>query len=206
MVNPKVKRLPKTRIQSENQEIILKAALDIFSTYGYRGTTIQQVADKCGISKPNLLYYYSGKDDLYAAILERTLTEWQVPLSVLDVNKDPIAELSRYTVAKLEMSIQNPAASRLFANEILHGAPHIGKFLKGPLKDLVEAKAEVIRQWIDAGKINPIDPQHFIFAIWAVTQHYADFAVQVEALIGPKPDMERTKAAVLDILLRGLKK
>jgi TetR/AcrR family transcriptional regulator len=69
-----------------------------------------------------------------------------------------------------------------FANEILHGAPHIGKFLKGPLKELVEAKALVIRRWVAEGKLRPVDATHFIFAIWAVTQHYADFAVQVEAV------------------------
>ncbi len=201
----KAKPAAKTRIQSENQDLILKAALDVFSTYGFRGSTIDQIAVKCGLSKPNLLYYFRRKDDIYAAVLEHTLTQWLAPLRMLDVGNDPIAELTRYIEVKLDMSFANPAASKLFANEILHGASHIEKYLKGPLKELVEAKAAVIQQWIVDGKIRAVDPTHFIFAIWAVTQHYADFSVQVETLLKPSEKPATIKAAVVEILLRGLK-
>ncbi len=195
----------KTRIQSQNEQIILDAALDVFSTYGYRGSTIDQIAGKCGLSKPNLFYYFRHKADIYQAVLERTLVTWLEPLRTLDPEADPLGELARYVSAKLDMTFAKPAASRLFANEILHGAPHVGTFLKGPLKELVEAKSAVIRHWIAVGKLKPVDPLHLIFAIWAVTQHYADFAVQVEALTGGEPDREQTRRAVLDILLGGLR-
>ncbi len=114
-------------------------------------------------------------------------------------------ELTRYISEKLDMSFANPPASRIFANEILHGAPHIQKFLKGPLRELVEEKVKVIRHWIATGKIKPIDPPHFIFAIWAVTQHYADFSIQVEAVLGSADGKAQVKLAVAEILLRGLK-
>ncbi len=204
---PKTKAKPaaKTRIQHQNQELILAAALDVFSTYGFRGATVDQIAEKCGLSKPNLLYYFRRKEDIYVAVLEHTLAEWLKPLRMLDVHGDPIAELTRYITEKLELSEANPAASRLFANEILHGAPHISKFLKGPLKDLVSEKSTIIRRWVAEGKIRPIDPEHLIFAIWAVTQHYADFSVQVSAILGNEQKPGRTKQAVLDILLGGLR-
>lgn len=196
----------KTRIQVQNQEMILDAALDIFSGQGFRGTTVDQIAAHCGMSKPNLLYYFRRKDDIYVALMERTLDAWLAPLRTLNPNGDPIVELTRYISAKLEMSLSNPKASKLFANEILHGAPQVGGFLKGPLKELVDRKAAVINDWIAAGKINAIDAHHFIFAIWAVTQHYADFNVQVEAIRGRKTSLSATKTAVLEILLRGLKR
>ncbi len=194
----------KTRIQHQNEQIILDAALDVFSAFGYRGTTVDQIATKAGLSKPNLLYYFRRKEDIYVAVLEHTLDEWLAPLRMLNRDNDPIEELSTYISAKLELSWRNPAASRLFANEILHGAPHVEKFLKGPLKQLVDEKASIIEYWISARKMKPINPHHFIFAIWAVTQHYADFAVQVEVLDGLKCDFAKTKDAVLVILLRGL--
>ena len=202
---PKAEAKPerKTRIQSQNEQIILDAALEVFSAYGYRGGTIDQIAARCGLSKPNLLYYFRRKDDIYEAVLERTLADWLEPLRTLDPAADPVGELSRYITAKLDMTFERPAASRLFANEILHGAPHIGKFLQGPLRELVEAKALVIRRWVAEGRLRPIEPTHFIFAIWAVTQHYADFAVQVEAISGT-PDRARVRRAVLDILLGGI--
>lgn len=195
----------KTRIQSQNEELILDAALAVFSAFGFRGATVDQIAAKSGLSKPNLLYYFRRKEDIYQAVLERTLAEWLAPLRQLDAAADPVAELTRYISAKLDLTFARPAASRLFANEVLHGAPHIGKFLRGPLKELVDAKSAVIRRWVAEGKLRPVDPLHLIFAIWAVTQHYADFSAQVEALAGPETDTARTRQAVLDILLRGLK-
>jgi TetR/AcrR family transcriptional regulator len=204
---PKTKAVaaPKTRIQSQNEALILDAALDVFSVYGFRGTTIDQIAAKCGLSKPNLLYYFKNKERIYEAVLERTLALWLEPLQALDQTKDPIEELTRYIDAKLASTFARPEASRLFANEILHGAPHVASFLKGPLRELVANKAKVIRAWIAEGRLQPVEPEHLIFAIWSVTQHYADFAVQVEAVLGTKPPAKQVKAAVRDVLLRGLK-
>ncbi len=205
MPKPLAKTPQISRIQHQNQAVILKAALEVFSTYGYRGTTVDQIATRAGLSKPNLLYYFKRKEDIYVAVLEYTLDEWLKPLRMLDLNGDPITELTRYIYEKLDMSFANPSSSRLFANEILHGAPHIQKFLKGPLRELVEEKVKIIRQWIAAGKIKPVDPPHFIFAIWAVTQHYADFSTQVDAVLGSADRKEQVKQAVAEILLRGLK-
>jgi TetR/AcrR family transcriptional regulator len=196
---------PKTRIQSQNEALILDAALEVFSAYGYRGTTVDQIAARSGLSKPNLLYYFRRKEDIYTAVLQRTLTLWLEPLQALDPDREPIEELTRYITAKLDLTFARPEASRLFANEILHGAPHVAPFLKGPLRDMVLAKANVIRGWIEAGKLNPVEPIHLIFAIWSVTQHYADFSVQVEAVLGGKPQHKPLQATVLQLLLGGLK-
>jgi TetR/AcrR family transcriptional regulator len=205
MPQPQIKANANTRIQARNKETILAAALDVFSASGFRGATVDQIAAKAEMSKPNLLYYFRRKEDIYVALLEHTLTDWLEPLRALDPDGAPLTELSRYIAVKMDMSNANPKASRLFANEILHGAPMIEKFLKGPLKQLVSEKAAVIRGWVTAGKLAPVDPYHLIFAIWAVTQHYADFSVQVEAILGPEVDERSAQNAVTDILLRGLK-
>ena len=119
----KIEAAPKkaTRIQTRNRRAILEAALDVFSTYGFRGTTVDAIAERAGMSKPNLLYYFPGKEAIYRAVLEDTLQEWLRPLAELDPAGDPIAEIGRYIDAKLVMSRRRPEASRLFANEILHG-------------------------------------------------------------------------------------
>ena len=195
----------KTRIQHQNEALILDAALDVFSAYGYRGSTVDQIASRAGMSKPNLLYYFRRKEDIYTALLERTLKDWLEPLQALNPDNDPIAELERYITAKLNMTFEKPEASRLFANEILHGAPHVGPFLKGPLRKLVDAKAQVISGWINEGRIAPVDPYHLIFAIWAVTQHYADFGTQVEAVLGQEMNAKHIKQNVVEFLLRGLR-
>jgi TetR/AcrR family transcriptional regulator len=176
---------PRTRIQKEKRELILQAALDVFSRHGFRGSTIDQVAEAAGMSKPNLLYYFRRKEDIHTALMQRVLDTWLAPLEEMDADGDPIAEIRGYIRRKIEMARDLPRESRLFANEILQGAPRIMPLLEGELKTLVDEKAEVLTGWMRAGKLAETDPYHLIFSIWATTQHYADFDVQVRAVLGP---------------------
>ena len=173
-----------SRIQQKNREAILASALEVFSAAGFRGATLDRIAAGAGMSKPNLLYYFPTKSAIYVALLEDLLQDWLRPLAELDPEGDPAAEIDRYIRAKLEMSRARPEASKLFANEILHGAPMVGEILRGPLKALVDEKAAVIAGWVHAGRLAPVDPHHLIFMIWAVTQHYADFDAQIRAVLG----------------------
>ncbi|MDH5411241.1 MAG: TetR family transcriptional regulator C-terminal domain-containing protein [Alphaproteobacteria bacterium] len=197
----------RTRIQVENEEKILDGALEIFSRFGYRGATVDQIAAASGMSKPNLLYYFRRKHDIYVAVLRRTLEMWLQPLEEIDADGDPAGELSRYIAKKLEFSRTNPQESRLFASEIIQGAPQLRGVLAGQVHDLVESKAEVLRTWAKQGKIIDVDPFHLIFMIWATTQHYADFESQIEAVL-PGRDrneiIEEAYAPLTDIFLRGI--
>lgn len=174
----------RTRIQAVNSERILDSALEVFSRHGFRGATVDEIADHAGMSKPNLHYYFRRKKDLYLAVLNRTLEMWLRPLAEIAADGDPESEIRRYVEAKIDMSQRFPSASRLFASEVLQGAPMLKPLLETRVRDLVVEKAEVFRQWADAGRIGPVDPYHLIFMIWAMTQHYADFAVQVQAVTG----------------------
>ncbi|MBP2461852.1 MULTISPECIES: TetR family transcriptional regulator C-terminal domain-containing protein [unclassified Rhizobium] len=180
----------RTRIQEEKEEVILEAALEVFSVSGFRGTTIDQIAEAAGMSKPNLLYYFRTKEAIHRQLIDRVLSTWLEPLRAFDATGNPASEIRSYIRRKLEMARDFPRESRLFANEILQGAPHIEDELKGPLKDLVDEKARVIRAWSKAGKIRTCDPYHLIFSIWSTTQHYADFDVQVRAVLGQDQDGE----------------
>jgi TetR/AcrR family transcriptional regulator len=175
---------PLTRIQREKQDAILEAALDVFSAHGFRGATIDQIAEQAGMSKPNLLYYFPRKDAIYKRLITGMLEIWLAPLREMRDDGDPIPEIRSYLRRKLEMARDFPRESRLFANEILQGAPRIYDILEGELKMLVEEKAAILYGWMDEGKIARTDPYHLIFSIWATTQHYADFDVQVRAVLG----------------------
>jgi TetR/AcrR family transcriptional regulator len=178
----------RTRIQEEKEELILEAALEVFSQRGFHGSTIDQIAEVAGMSKPNLLYYFRTKEAMHRALIDRVLENWLEPLQAFDADGDPEEEIRSYIRRKLEMAREFPRESRLFANEILQGAPHIMAVLEGPLKDLVDEKADVIRAWIASGKVRDCDPHHMIFSIWSTTQHYADFDVQVKAVLGSGRD------------------
>ena len=194
---------PSTRIQKKNKVMILRAGLEVFSQFGFRGSTIDQVAELANLSKPNLLYYFPSKEAIYTALLAQLLDDWLEPLKSLDRDGDPVEELLNYANRKLAMSQNFPQESRLFANEIIQGAPRMGEVLKGELRELVDEIAIVIDRWIKQGRIKPVDPYHLIFTIWSLTQHYADFDVQVRAILGDVDPYEGAKSH-LEATLRGL--
>lgn len=198
----------KTRIGAANVDRILDAALVAFARHGQRGTRIERIAAAAGMSKTNLLYYFRTKDDLYRAVLARTLEVWLAPLRELDATSDPERSLTRYIEQKLDLSRRYPEASRLFALEMLQGAPHLAAVLEAELAGLVSRKVSIISAWIADGRLAPVDPHHLLFMIWATTQHYADFATQIAMLTGKDLSDEAfftaTKRAVVRTILHGV--
>lgn len=174
---------PQTRIQKKNRDLILDAALGVFSDHGFRGATLDQIASAAGLSKPNVLYYFASKEAIYTALLSGLLETWLDPLRDIDPEGDPVEEILAYIMRKLQMSREFPRESRLFANEIVQGAPRIEDQIKGPLKVLVDRTAELFNTWMKEGRLAENDPYHLIFSIWATTQHYADFSVQVTGIL-----------------------
>lgn len=173
----------RTRIQQEKEDAIMEAALNVFSSHGFRGSTIDQIAKMAGLSKPNLLYYFRTKEAVHRRLLDILLENWLEPLRKFGESDDPLEEIRLYIRQKLLLARDFPRESRLFANEVLQGAPHIQEELQD-LKILVDEKATLIRSWSKEGKIAKCDPYHLFFSIWATTQHYADFDTQIGVVMG----------------------
>ncbi len=192
-----------TRIQKKNKAAILEAALNVFSAHGFRGATVDQIAAEAGLSKPNLLYYFPSKEAIHAALLSGLLEVWLAPLHDLDENGEPLEEILSYAQRKLQMSQELPRESRLFANELVQGAPRIHDALSVDLKKLVDEKSALLENWMDDGKIARVHPYHLIFSIWALTQHYADFEVQVRAILGDEDPFDGAEPFI-DTLYRKL--
>jgi TetR/AcrR family transcriptional regulator len=194
----------RSRIQKKNREAILEAALDVFSSQGFRGATLDQIAEAAGLSKPNLLYYFPSKEAVHAVLLSGLLTTWLDPLRAMNPGGEPVEEVLAYVRRKLVLSRDFPRESRLFANEILQGAPRMMAAIEGELKLLVDARAALLSRWMDEGRLARVDPVHLIFSVWALTQHYADFDVQVRAVLGPGHDPYAEAGGFLDTLFRRL--
>ena len=193
---------------ADKRSAVLQAALGLFSRYGLHGTSVDQVAARAGVSKSNLLYYFANKEELYVCVLRDLLDVWLAPLREFSAEQDPSQVIADYIRRKLVVSRDSPDASRLFCLEIIQGAPLMRDELDRELRELVIEKSAVIQAWVDAGRLAPVDPQHLLFMLWATTQHYADFAVQVQALTGQtlaNPEFfERTVASVQAVVLRGV--
>lgn len=173
----------KGRIRQDNEAIILPAAERVFARFGFRGATMQQIADAAMLPKANLHYYFGNKQTLYLRVLEQILDDWLAPMDAITPDADPKAALEAYARQKIALSFTRPEASRLFANEILQGAQAVLTLLQTTLRRLVEEKAAILDGWIAAGKLRPIDTTHFFFTVWSMIQSYADFDIQIAAII-----------------------
>ena len=174
----------KGAIRQANEALILSAAERVFARAGFNGATVAAIADEAALPKANLHDYFGSKHALYRAVLARTLHDWLLPMDLLVPDADPAAALAAYIRAKMAMSAQRPAASRVFANELLHGATAVGDLMRSALRNTVRRKAAVIDGWIAAGRMAPVDATHLFFTLWAATQTYADFEPQVCAVLG----------------------
>jgi TetR/AcrR family transcriptional regulator len=197
----------KGRIRLANEADILQAAEQVFARAGYAGATMAEIAERAGIPKSNLHYYFGTKREIYRAVLTHILALWLAPTDSIREDNDPSEALSDYIEAKMRLTATHPDASRVFANEVLHGATEIGDILRGELRALVERKAAVIERWIADGRMAPVDARHLFFTIWAATQTYADFEAQVCAVLDvgqlDDPQIGAATRHLKTLLLRG---
>jgi TetR/AcrR family transcriptional regulator len=196
-----------SNIRQNNEVLILAAAEKVFARAGFAGATMAAIAQASALPKANVYYYFGSKDALYRAVLARILSDWLMPTDSISKEAEPRAGIEQYIRAKMALSAQRPDGSKVFANELLHGAPVIKELLATQLRALVQDKAAVVQSWVDAGRMAPINGVHLFFTIWAATQTYADFDVQVCAVLGKSAltvtDHEEATEHVVSLILRG---
>jgi len=167
-----------------NEARILAAAEEIFAEAGYVAASMAAIAERAGLPKANLHYYFGTKEQLYRRLLDTIADGWQETMDLFTADSDPAEAFRLYVADKIEFSRRRPRASKIFANEMLHGAPHFLAATQGRVRERFQRHCDVIDSWVRQGKIAPVDPHHLFFVLWASTQHYADFDVQVRAVLG----------------------
>lgn len=182
---------------------ILAAAERVFSRAGFHGARMAEIAAEAGLPKSNLHYYFGTKDRLYRAVLEDIIRQWLAAASTwIAPECDPADALSGYVRAKLADARARPGASRIFASEMLRGAPLLMPFLAGELRAQVAEMGAVIEGWAARGLIDRVAPPHLFFCIWAMTQTYADFDSQVRAVLGPEAEDDAIFDGAVEMVTR----
>lgn len=198
---------PAGRIRQKNVQAIIAAAEVEFARHGYKGTSMNAIALAANLPKANLHYYFSNKLGLYIAVLSNILDLWDQSFSGLAVEDDPATALAAYIRTKMEFSRRRPLASRVFAMEMISGGEHLSSHFNQDYLDWFRGRAAVLQAWIDAGKMDPVDPVHLIFLLWSSTQHYADFTSQIARLSGrrrlTREDYERAADSLVQLILKG---
>ena len=194
--------------RQESEKLILSAAEKVFAEAGFGGATMQLSADVAGLPKANLHYYFPTKESLYRQVVQNIFQIWLQAADIFDAADGPAEGIGAYIDAKMEISRRHPEGSKVWASEVMHGAPVIQDYLETTLMEWTEGRAAIIRRWTEEGRMDPIDPDHLLYMLWATTQHYADFGHQIETLNGGAPlsdtQWDAAKASVKQIILRGI--
>lgn len=198
----------KQNIRQENLTVILEKAEQIFAEFGFKGATMQAIADAANLPKANLHYYFPTKQALYRQVIERIFLIWLDAADSFDTGATPEQAITSYIRKKMEISRNHPCGSKVWANEVIQGAPIIQDYLQTTLNEWTDTRIKVINRWISNGQIDAIDPRHLLYMIWATTQHYADFSHQIATLNAGKPldDAQWNTATknVTSIILKGI--
>ena len=203
-----VRPLRRIEIRQQNETLILQAAEKVFAEAGFGGATMQLIADMAGLPKANLHYYFPTKEALYRRVVQNIFEIWLHAAGSMDRAPGPVEGIGAYIDAKMEISRRHPDGSKVWASEVMHGAPVIQDYLETTLRDWTTGRAGLIQRWIDEGKMAPVNPEHLLYMLWATTQHYADFGHQIETLNGGKPltdaQWRAAKESVKTMILRGI--
>lgn len=192
----------------ESERMIMVAAEKVFAEAGFGGATMQLIADVAGLPKANLHYYFPTKEALYRRVVQDIFQVWLKAADIFDQASGPVEGIGAYIDAKMEISRRHPAGSKVWASEVMHGAPVIQDYLETTLEQWTNSRITVIQSWIDRGLMAPIDPRHLLYMVWATTQHYADFGHQIETLNNSEPLTDAQWQAATDsvktIILKGI--
>ena len=194
-------------IRAQNQALILAAAEEEFVLQSYRGATMQGIADRAGLPKANIHYYFKNKKNLYKAVLHSIIQEWNEGLITMTVDSDPKTVIEKFVRTKLHQAFVNPNRHKLFALEVIGGAPHLHDFMSTTMQEWALDKVEVMKIWHEQGKIGIADPLQLLILIWATTQRYAEFETEIVGLMKKSAydEQDETRAAefLVPFILRG---
>ncbi|WP_233859077.1 TetR/AcrR family transcriptional regulator [Paraburkholderia sp. HD33-4] len=199
-------RRRKASIRASNESHLLACAEAVFAERGFEGASTALIAERAGLPKANLHYYFPTKQALYWRVLDDVFEEWNAAANLFDASDDPVEAIGGYVRAKMALSRRRPLGSKVWANEIISGAAHMQEILLERVKPWMDTRVKLIERWIAKGLLAPVDPRTLLFMIWATTQHYADFEAQIYALSGKRAlstkRFEATTEEVVSMILR----
>ncbi|WP_241021840.1 TetR/AcrR family transcriptional regulator [Burkholderia sp. Ac-20353] len=183
---PAPMRRRKAHIRESNEAHLLACAEAVFAERGLDGASTAMIAERAGLPKANLHYYFPTKLALYRRVLDDLFEDWHRAAGSFEADDDPVEAIGSYVRAKMALSRRRPLGSKVWANEIIHGAGHMQDILSERVKPWFDTRVKVLDGWIARGLLAPIDAHALMYLIWATTQHYADFDAQVRALSGKR--------------------
>jgi AcrR family transcriptional regulator len=109
-----------TNIQTDKKEHIINIAVELFSTKGFEGTSIRELAAKAGVNIAMVNYYFGSKEKLFEALIENKVAYMKGKLEELVANKS-LSEIEKIDViieSYVERLLSQPAYHRVIHQEL----------------------------------------------------------------------------------------
>ncbi len=189
------------------EQDILAVAKRLFAQRGYGGVSLDHIAKAVGASKQNLLYYFPSKEALYRRVLHGVLDVWLSYMDALSQRpNDPEQALREYIAGKLRFSREHPDDSRVYANEVISGAPIFATEIAERVIPALQADVAIFNRWAERGLCRQVDGRHLMVLLWASTQVYADWSSQISLVLGKKElgeaDFAAAEGLIVEMVLR----
>ena len=198
-----------TASRLRKEQTILKEAENQFAQFGLEGASLEGIANAVGMSRHNLLYYFPSKEVLYRRVLDDVVFSWLAGMEdVWREQSDPVKALRIYIRGKLRSSFDRPNAAKVFAKEVIAGAPRYADVIAARVKPVLDQEVQAFERWAKQGLVTQLNFPHLMFVIWTVTQAYAEHQAQFAILLG-KPaldesDFDAAEEVIVRLVLSGL--
>ncbi|WEK28065.1 MAG: TetR/AcrR family transcriptional regulator [Candidatus Pseudomonas phytovorans] len=195
-------------IRRKNRKLILQAASEAFAVTGFTATHSHDIAERAGLPKANIYYYFQTKENLYVQVLMSFIEPLVRASAALRKSDDPIVGLRAYIKARIRIIREHPFSAAVFSQELLSGGKRLPEVCKFMLHEEAARNVASLRSWIDQGRLAPCDPEHLMIFIWSATRTYTNLAWQMSQLRGmavpDKSDFDRATRTVTQMVLGGV--
>lgn len=188
---PKETTLPaeeRLRDADRSQATILSAARDEFAEFGLGGARMDRIAERAGLNKRLIYYYFTDKEALFQAVLEqayRDIREAEQRLNLLEL--PPADALRRLVEFTWNYYLEHPEFLTLLNSANLHRARHLqesdsARQLNSPL---IEMLAQILERGRKAGQFRGgVDPLQLYISIAALPYFYLSNNHTLSAIFG----------------------
>ena len=186
-----------------NRETILKIAQEIFSKYGYKKTTLDDIANAVRKGKSSLYYYFKSKEDLFQAVIMKEVDVLGRELDkVINRNSDPVDKLRDYILTKLTIfrSLAN------FYHALENDVAAIGFIEDIKLKYEQNEIRMIKRILIEGVRKNEFEIYDFNLVAIGLTTAIKGLEMPLSAGSYGKIDLERSVDIILKIMCYGIMK
>ena len=143
------------------EQKILDAASEVFQTKGLYGARMQEIADKAGINKALLHYYYRSKEKLFETVF-RTAVSFMAPKirAIISSDEHLFDKIRRFTDEYITFLSHHSYLPAFVINELNKNPKLIQEIFMREVGDNIQKLKAQVQQAIDKGEIKPVAMEH----------------------------------------------